>query len=99
MKEIPLVRQPDCKWARNDAEKAGTFVTHLIPQFQVNDTNTKIFPQPIPDKSNSKTESVTPLIVAEEIDKISRKKSSGPDDIASSMLQELPKKGIIFTLC
>lgn len=99
---MPL-RREDGTWAVSESEKADIFSKHLEQTFTPNDTpgNTeheshihKSLDIPLP--LSLPPHSFTPSEVYEEIKHLPRKKAPGHDLITAKVLQEMPRKAVVY---
>lgn len=92
---VPPLRNAQGSWARQDKEKAELFAQHLATVFLPHDiqSNVNITPTYQP---NQEFKRITPMEIAQEIDKLNSKKAPGIDEISPGLFKELPRKAIIM---
>lgn len=91
---IPPLRAPT-GWSHSDKEKAIAFADHLQQTFQPNNilSTVNLCGGRCPSR---RFKPISPIELAYIIDHLNTHKAPGADKITARMLQELPKKGVVF---
>lgn len=99
---IPPIKKRDNTWARSNYEKATAFAVHLRDVFTPLETRNEEKDKEIRDFLQSPNQlclplrAATPKEISREIITLPTGKAPGYDQIDSTLIKNLPKKGIMF---